>query len=321
LYGSSLIYGYSGVTNLKTLATVLKTGQDIPSIMKAGIAFIMAGLAFKISAAPFHVWTPDVYEGSPTPVTAFIASAPKIAGLALMVRVFSVAMGEAWPYWEILLAGIAMASMVVGSLGALYQKNIKRLLAYSAIGNMGYILTGIITGSVDGLTAGTIYIILYIVMITGIFACLLALNHRNRVPVLIDDLKGLVRAYPELSLVLCFLFFSLAGIPPLAGFLGKLYIFQSVIAGKFYVLAFVGILSSVVSAAYYLWLIKTILMDEPHSPYKFEPSRNHPRDPAITFVLTGIIVSLLGLFIFPDPLVRMASGAAASVMNNNYGRN
>ena len=315
LYGSSLLYGYAGTTSFEGISAFLKTSAAVPLPLKAALAFIVAGLAFKISVAPFHMWTPDVYDGAPLPITTFIASAPKIAAFALFVRVFTVSLPELWPYWQPLLIIIAMLSMVLGAFAALRQTSIRRLIAYSAIGNMGYVLTGVALATEEGIIASIVYIILYLIMVTGIFACLLNITHRNQATGSIDDLKGLVHLYPGTAFILSFLFFSLAGIPPLAGFLGKLYIFQAAISAQFYGLAFVGVLSSVVAAAYYLWLVKIILMDAPLAGSSVDNFRNYRHRPALTFALAGTVGGLIWLFLAPSPLVRIASEAAACLFD------
>lgn len=316
LYGCSLIYGYTGTTNFDTIANALKETRDTPLPLMFGLVFLMAGLAFKISAVPFHAWTPDVYEGAPTPITAFLASAPKAAGFALVTRVLASPFSGIWPQWQMLLAVMAIASMVLGAFAALTQNNIKRLLAYSAIGNMGYAITGLVVGTEEGAAASILYVLLYLIMIVGVFSCLLNITRRSQETDTIEDLKGLVRVYPGTASILSFLLFSLAGVPPLAGFLGKLYIFKAAISAHFYVLAIVGVLTSVVAAAYYLWIIKAILMDEPNLERWREHHRTYRREPAMTFVLLGTVIGLIGIFIVPGPVVTVAANAAASLFDN-----
>jgi NADH-quinone oxidoreductase subunit N len=262
------------------------------------------------------MWTPDVYEGSPTSITTFLASAPKVAGFALITRVFISPFLSILTQWQMLLAAIAIASMVLGAFGALTQRNIKRLLAYSAIGNMGYALIGIVVGTEDGVTASTLYILLYLIMIVGIFACLLNITRRSQEINTVEDLQGLVRVYPGTAFILSALLFSMAGVPPLAGFLGKLYIFKAAVAGNFYVLAIIGVLTSVVAAAYYLWIIKAILMDEPGLDRWAEHYRTYRREPAMTFVLLGTVAGLIWIFIVPSPLVKVANDAVASLFDS-----
>jgi NADH-quinone oxidoreductase subunit N len=313
LYGCSLIYGYTGSTNFASLAKILATLAPIPVPLIVGIAFLMAGLVFKISAVPFHMWTPDVYEGAPASVTAFLASAPKIAGFAVICRVLVSPMMGALPQWQPLLAGIAVASMAVGAFAGLNQRNIKRLLAYSAVGNMGYALVGVCVGTEAGVTAALLYVLLYLIMIVGAFAGLLNITRRSQETEAISDLKGLVRVYPGTAFILSFLFFSLAGIPPLAGFLGKLYIFEAAVSANFYFLAIVGVLTSVIAAAYYLWIVKVMLMDEPDLIRWADHSRTWRREPAMTFVLLGTVGGLLWIFIMPGTGIKFATDAAAAL--------
>lgn len=316
LYGCSLIYGYTGTTNFNAIAVLLKGIKDVPLSMMFGLVFLMAGLVFKISAVPFHMWTPDVYEGSPTSITTFLASAPKVAGFALIARVFISPFISILPQWQMLLAGIALASMILGAFAALAQRNIKRLLAYSAIGNMGYALIGVVVGSEDGVTASILYVLLYLIMIVGVFACLLNITRRSQETNSIEDLKGLVRFYPGTAFILSFLLFSMAGIPPLAGFIGKLYIFEAAVAANFYFLAILGVLTSVVSAAYYLWVIKAIMMDEPDMDRWAEHYRTYRREPAMTLVLLGTVAGLIWIFIVPSPLIKVTSDAAAALFTS-----
>ncbi len=315
LYGCSLMYGYMGTTNFDAMATILKETKVGSLPMMFGLVFLIAGLVFKISAVPFHMWTPDVYEGAPTSITTFIASAPKVAGFALITRVLISPFLSILPQWQMFLAIIAIASMILGAFGALMQRNIKRLLAYSAIGNMGYALIGIVVGTEEGVTASTLYILLYLIMVVGVFACLLNITRRSQETDTIEDLKGLVRVYPGTAFILSFLLFSMAGIPPLAGFLGKLYIFKAAIMGHFYLLAIMGVLTSVVAAAYYLWIIKAILMDEPDLERWTEHYRTYRREPAMIFVLLGTVAGLMWIFIVPGPLIKVANEAALSLFD------
>lgn len=313
LYGCSLIYGYTGTTNFEVIANIIKTSPGVSLSMMLGLVFLMAGLVFKVSAVPFHMWTPDVYEGAPISITTFLASAPKVAGFALITRVFISPFMHLLPQWQMLLCGVAIASMILGAFGALVQRNIKRLLAYSAIGNMGYALIGIVVGTEEGVRASTLYVLLYIIMIVGVFACLLNITRRSQETNTIEELKGLIRMYPGTSFILSFLLFSMAGIPPLAGFLGKLYVFKAAVSEGFYVLAVIGVLSSVVAAAYYLWIIKAILMDVPDVARWAEHHRTYRREPAMTMVLLGTIACLIWIFIFPSPIIRVTNNAVASL--------
>jgi NADH-quinone oxidoreductase subunit N len=315
LFGCSLIYGYTGTTNFDMIAIAFHTTNNFTLPIMFGLVFLMAGLAFKISAVPFHMWTPDVYEGSPISITTFLASAPKVAGFALLTRVFISPFISLLSQWQMLLASIAVASMIWGAFAALSQRNIKRLLAYSAIGNMGYALIGIVVGTEDGVRASTLYVILYLIMVVGVFACLLNITRRSQETSSLDDLKGLVKVYPGTAFILSFLLFSMAGIPPLAGFLGKLYVFKAAVSSGFYFIAVIGVLSSVVAAAYYLWMIKAILMDVPDLNRWAEHHRTYRREPAMMIVLLGTIACLIWIFIFPTPLMRITNNAVASLFD------
>jgi len=316
LYGCSLIYGYTGSTNFDGIARILKGSQSFPLPITFGLAFLIAGLIFKISAVPFHMWTPDVYEGAPTSVTTFLASAPKVAGFALIIRVLTSPFVSLLTQWQMVLAAIAIASMVWGAFAALTQSNIKRILAYSATGNMGYALIGIVVGTENGATASILYVLLYLIMIVGVFSCLLNITRRSQEIDTVEDIKGLVRVYPGTAFILSFLLFSMAGIPPLAGFLGKLYIFKAAVTANFYALAIIGVLTSVVAAAYYLWIIKAILMDEPNLGQWTEHYRTYRREPAMTFVLLGSVAGLIWIFIAPNPIVKAAHNAVVSLFDS-----
>jgi len=316
LYGCSLIYGYTGTTNFDTIASVLNGAKGTVLPIMFGLVFLCSGLVFKISAAPFHMWIPDVYEGTPTSITTFLASAPKVAGFALVTRVFMSPFLSMAGHWQVLLAAIAIASMVIGAFAALVQHNIKRFLAYSAIGNMGYALIGIIVGNEEGITASILYILLYLIMIVGVFACLLNTTRPSQEMNTIEDIKGLVRIHPGTAFILSFLLFSMAGIPPLAGFLGKFYIFKAAVSAKFYFITIIGVLSSVVAAAYYLWMVKTILIDEPPSNRWTEYRKSCRKEPTMTFILLGTVVGLIWFFIMPGPVVKVANDAAASLFGS-----
>ncbi|MER2605610.1 MAG: NADH-quinone oxidoreductase subunit NuoN [Siculibacillus sp.] len=262
LYGASLTYGFTGQTGFAEIAGALK--GHAPSVgVVFGLVFVMAGLAFKISAVPFHMWTPDVYEGSPTPVTAFFAAAPKIAAFALVIRVVTVAYGPIGHSWQQIVAFIAIASMMLGAFAGIGQTNIKRLMAYSSIGHMGYALVGLAAGSAAGVGALNLYLAIYLVTTLGTFAMILGMRRDGKPVENISDLAGLSRSRPVAAFGLAMLLFSLAGIPPLAGFFGKLYVFQAAVAANLYVLAVLGVLASVVGAFYYIRIVKVIYFDEP----------------------------------------------------------
>ena len=265
LYGMSLVYGFAGSTGFDNLADVFAAGaeHDAPIGVIVGLVFIIAGLAFKVSAVPFHMWTPDVYEGAPTPITAFFAVAPKIAAMALFVRVMLAPFGDLFDQWQQVIWFIALASMLLGAFAAINQTNIKRLMAYSSIGHMGFVLVGLAAGNVIGVQAVLLYLTVYLFMNVGTFACILAMRRQDRMVEEIDQLAGLSRTNPKMALALAIFMFSMAGIPPLAGFFGKYYVFLAAIEAELYTLVVVGLLSSVVSAYYYLRIVKLMYFDEP----------------------------------------------------------
>ena len=262
LYGISLVYGYTGNTGFHEIATALGSGERQLGLV-FGLVFVLAGLAFKISAVPFHMWTPDVYEGAPTPVTAFLAAAPKMAAMALLVRVTMGAFKPIASDWQQIIVFISIASMALGAFAAIGQTNIKRLMAYSSIGHMGYALVGLAANSQAGVRGVAIYMLIYLVMTLGTFAFILAMRRKEGNVEQIGDLAGLSSTNPIMATILTILMFSLAGIPPLAGFWGKWYVFLAAINAHLYALAIIGVLASVVGAYYYLRIIKIMWFDEP----------------------------------------------------------
>jgi len=264
LYGCSLIYGFSGSTNFDVIADTVSSNNYG---LTFGIVFILVGLSFKISAVPFHMWAPDVYEGSPTPVTLFFSIVPKIAALTVFIRFLYIPFINMIDQWQPILIFISIASMIFGAVAAIGQKNLKRLIAYSSIGHIGYALAGLSVGTNEGLQSSIVYISIYIVMNLGFFSCLLMMKKNDLYFETIDDLSGLSRNHPILSICFMVILFSLAGIPPLAGFFAKFYIFKSVIEQSMYFLAIVGLLSTVIAAFYYLRIIKVIYFDEPKEKY------------------------------------------------------
>ena len=262
LYGISLIYGFTGQTGFEAIAQALGSEERQLGVV-FGLVFIFAGLAFKISAVPFHMWTPDVYEGAPTPVTAFFASAPKMAAMALLTRVAVETFQPITRDWQQIIVFIAIASMVLGAFAAIGQRNIKRLMAYSSISHMGYALVGLAAGTVVGVRGVAIYMLIYLVTTLGIFAFILAMRRKDGNVEQIGDLAGLSRTNPVMATILTILMFSLAGIPPLAGFWGKWYTFLAAMQANLYALAIIGIVASVVGAFYYLRIIKIMWFDEP----------------------------------------------------------
>ena len=308
LYGSSMVYGFAGTTNFDALAQVLGTGQETPATgLVIGLVFVIAGLAFKVSAVPFHMWTPDVYEGAPTPVTAFFANAPQIAAMALLVRVLLEPFGHLHDQWRQVIVFVSIASMVLGALAAMGQKNIKRLMAYGSIGHIGYALVGLVAGSEAGVRGIGIYLAIYLAMNIGTFACILCMRQKDRMVEGIDDLRGLSRTSPMMALALAIFMFSMAGMPPLAGFFGKLHIFLAAIAAELYTLAIVGVLSSVVAAFYYLRIVKIMYFEEP------EDSFDRPLGREMGLILTGTAIVIAFFVLMPSPILDGAEAAAAAL--------
>jgi len=305
LYGASLVYGFTGSTDFADIAAAVQpSGANIGLIF--GLVFLMAGFAFKISAVPFHMWTPDVYEGAPTPVTAFFAAAPKLAAMALTVRVLITAFPAVTAQWQQIVTFLAIASMALGSFAAIGQTNIKRLMAYSSIGHMGYALVGLAAGTTEGVQGVIIYLAIYLAMTLGTFACILAMRRNGRMVEDIDQLSGLSSTSPLMAFLLAMLLFSLAGIPPLAGFFAKFYVFLAAIHAGLYALAVIGVLLSVVGAYYYLRIVKIMYFDAP-------AERFEPMDMPLAAVLgiTGLFILLY--FVYPAPLVAFAGAAAKSL--------
>jgi len=305
LYGASLVYGFTGSTEFSQIASAVQpSGANLGLIF--GLVFLMAGFAFKISAVPFHMWTPDVYEGAPTPVTAFFAAAPKIAAMALFVRVVISAFPAVTMEWQQIVIFLAIASMALGSFAAIGQHNIKRLMAYSSIGHMGYALVGLAAGTAEGVQGVIVYLAIYLVMTLGTFACILALRRDGKMVEEISQLSGLSRTSPAMALMLAVLLFSLAGIPPLAGFFAKFYVFLAAIESGLYVLAVIGVLLSVVGAFYYLRIVKIMYFDDPVE--RFEPM---PGTLAAVLGASGLLIMFY--FVYPAPLVAAAGVAAKSL--------
>lgn len=307
LYGISLVYGFSGTTSFDGMAKLFGGEHAVhPHLgFVAGLVFVLAGLAFKISAAPFHMWTPDVYEGAPTPVTSFFAVAPKIAAMALLLRVMTGPFGELSDQWRQVVSFIAIASMFVGSFAAIAQSNIKRLMAYSSIGHVGFMLVGVAAGNADGVQAVLVYLAIYLTMNVGVFAVILAMRQKGRLVEGIDDLAGLGKTNPMMAVAMMVLMFSMAGIPPLAGFWGKLYVFKAAVDAGLYPLAIIGLVTSVVSAYYYLRVIKVMYFDEAVESFDRVGSK------ALGLVMAvATIVNIVFVFV-PGPLLTSAKAAAA----------
>ena len=298
LYGCSLIYGFSGSTNFNVISNQLNTNEYV---LTFGIVFILVGLAFKISAVPFHMWAPDVYEGSPTSVTLFFTMVPKIAALTVFVRFLYVPFLNLIDQWQMIIVFLSIASMLFGAIAAIGQTNIKRLIAYSSIGHIGYTLAGLATGSNEGIQSSIIYISIYVIMNLALFSCLLMLKRNDQYYEQIDDLSGLSKNHPLLSFSFLIILFSLAGIPPLAGFFAKFYVFKAVIEQSMYFLAIVGLLSTVVAAFYYLRIIKIIYFDKEKEKYDQDHSL------WLKFSLTFSTILILLYFIFPSQLIDVVS--------------
>jgi NADH-quinone oxidoreductase subunit N len=303
LYGCSLIYGFSGTVSFSGIAEAAKQA-NIGLLF--GLVFLFAGLCFKVSAVPFHMWTPDVYEGAPTPITAFFAAAPKVAAMALFVRAAIGAFPDIVPQWQQILVFVAIASMALGAFAAIGQRNIKRLMAYSSIGHMGFALVGLAAGSATGVQAVLIYISIYLAMTLGTFAMILSMRRDGQMVEDIQDLAGLAQSNPPQALWLAILLFSLAGIPPLAGFFAKYYVFRAAIESGLYTLAVIGVLASVVGAYYYLAIFKIMYFDE--------PAKGFGPMPVELKAVLGISALFNLLFIvYPAPLLDAASAAAKSL--------
>ena len=298
LYSCSIIYGFTGSTNFNIIANQLNSNEYAITF---GIVFILVGLAFKISAVPFHMWAPDVYEGSPTSVTLFFTMVPKIAALTVFIRFLYVPFLNLIDQWQMILIFLSIASMLFGAIAAIGQTNLKRLIAYSSIGHVGYTLAGVATGSNDGIQSSVIYITIYILMNLGLFSCLLMMKRNNKYFEDIEDLSGLSKNHPLMSLSLLVILFSLAGIPPLAGFFAKFYIFKSVLEQSMYFLAIVGLLSTVVAAFYYLRIIKIMYFDKEKEKYDTDHSL------WLKFSLMFSTLLILIYFIFPSQLIEVVS--------------
>lgn len=305
LYGASLVYGFTGTTTFTGIAAALQASGSSLGIV-FGLVFILAGLSFKVSAVPFHMWTPDVYEGAPTPVTAFFASAPKVAAMALFVRAVVGPFAPITADWQQILIVVSVLSMALGAFAAIGQNNIKRLLAYSSIGHMGYALVGLAAGSEEGVRGVVIYMLIYLITTLGVFACVLAMRRQGKQVETVADLAGLGRTNKGLAFVFSMLMFSLAGIPPLAGFFGKLFVFLAAVKAGLYVLAVLGVLSSVVGAFYYLRIVKTIYFDDPQPAFD-------GMDSEVKWVvyLSGAFTVLFVLL--ASPLLGVATTAAKSL--------
>lgn len=316
LFGMSFIYGFAGTLDLQTLAASFHQMQELTPYgekmqVSAGIILgmilMIVGFAFKVSAVPFHMWTPDVYEGAPTPVTAFFAVAPKIAGLVIFARVLNETFGGLWGFWQEVVIALSVASMLVGALGAIRQQNIKRLLAYSSIGHVGYALVGLATGSAEGVSAVMIYLGLYIFMSVGAFACVLLMRRKGEYVEQIVELSGLAQTRPLMAAALAIFMFSMAGIPPFAGFFGKFYVFLAAVNSELYWLAVTGVVLSVISAYYYIRVVKVMYFDESRTPFDKEMKGGM----RLVMILSTVVT--LCFFLYPTPFVAYAKAAVKAL--------
>jgi NADH-quinone oxidoreductase subunit N len=298
LYGCSLLYGFTGSTNFDLISNELNK-ENTGAVF--AMVFILVGLAFKVSAVPFHMWTPDVYEGAPTSITSYFAAVPKVAGLAVLIKFMFIPFSNILAEWQTIIVFISIASMILGAIAAIGQKNIKRLLAYSSIGHIGYALAGVATGNISGYQSSIVYISIYVIMNIGIFSCLYLLKKDSEYKENISDLAGVSKKHPLLAISLLIILFSLAGIPPLGGFFAKFYVFSAVIEQKMYALAIIGLLTTVISAFYYLKIIKTIYFDD--NAITFDAVKNKTAKVSI-FISCSI---LLTFFLYPSILNKLVN--------------
>ncbi len=293
LYGCSLLYGFTGSTNFDLISSELNS-TNIGAIF--AMVFILVGLAFKVSAVPFHMWTPDVYEGAPTSITSFFAVVPKVAGLALLIKFMFIPFANILLEWQTIIIFISVASMILGAVAAIVQKNIKRLLAYSSIGHIGYALAGVATGATSGYESSVLYITIYVVMNIGAFSCLYLMKKDGVYKENISDLSGISKKHPVLAISFLIILFSLAGIPPLAGFFAKFYIFKAVLEQNMYALAIIGLLTTVISAFYYLRIIKTIYFEDKSIAF------DNVNNKVVQFTIFLSCTILISFFLYPSIL-------------------
>ncbi|MBM3562600.1 MAG: NADH-quinone oxidoreductase subunit NuoN [Alphaproteobacteria bacterium] len=304
LYGASLLYGFAGTVSFTGIAAVVSSSAPIGVIF--GLVFVLAALAFKMSAAPFHMWTPDVYQGAPTPVTAFFASAAKMAAVAITLRLVFTAFPGVKDQWRQIVVFISIASMLLGSFAAIGQENIKRLMAYSSIGHMGFALIGLAAADEAGVRGVAIYLTIYLIMTLGTFAAILAMRVQGRYVENVSDLAGLSRTNGWMAFFLAMLMFSLAGVPPLAGFFAKYYVLLAAVDAGLFGLAVIGVLASAVAAYYYLRVVKVMYFDEPAPAFDRAPM-------AVRAVLAVSTLALLGFWVYPTPVMDAAAAAAKSL--------
>jgi NADH-quinone oxidoreductase subunit N len=307
LYGASMVYGFAGTTAFDDLTKLMTGAATAETGILVGLVFVVVGLAFKVSAVPFHMWTPDVYEGAPTPVSAFFAVAPKLAALALFIRFMIAPFGPLIAEWRQVIVFLSIASMVLGAVAAIAQQNIKRLMAYSSISHVGYALIGLAAGTAEGIRGVLVYLTIYLFMTVGAWAVILCMRRRELTLEGISDLAGLSQSQPGLALALAIFMFALSGVPPTAGFFGKLYVFLAAINAQLTGLAVIGVLASVVSAFYYLRVVKVMYFDEPVGAF----------DQPIATELKGVLfvtsIVTLFFFLFPGPIVGGAEAAASAL--------
>jgi len=313
LYGCTLVYGFTGTLTFAGLADVFTAGPEAPVAVNTGalvgLVFIAAGLAFKLAAVPFHMWTPDVYEGAPTPVTAFLAAAPKVAAVGLALRVFYEPFAAWTGEWQQIIVLVSVASMLLGAFAAIGQSNIKRLLAYSSIGHVGFALVGLAAGTEQGVTSVLVYMAIYMIMTVGTFGCVLVMRRHGQALESIDDLAGLGNTHPVLAAALAVFMFSLAGIPPLAGFFAKLYVFLAAVDAGLVPLAVIAVLASVVGAYYYLRIVKVMYFDEPRDAF------DRPIGREFSIIIGATATFNVVFALLPGPLLRQAQTAAAALVS------
>ncbi len=303
LFGSSLIYGFAGTIGFEQLGALFSQNAEVSRAVVVGLVFVIVGFCFKVSASPFHMWAPDVYEGAPTPVTAFFATAPKVAGFMLFARVLYEPFVGLHLQWQPVLVAAALLSMVVGALGAIMQTNIKRLLAYSSIGHVGFIIMGLASATQLGVQAVVVYLTLYVFMSIGMFGCVLMAGREN-----IKDYAGLSKTHPLLAAAIAAFMFSMAGIPPLSGFFGKMMVILAAVNAGLFWLAVAAVVTSVIGAYYYIKIVKVMYFDE---PAKALSPAGSPLVIAATVI--GVAVTL-GFFLLPSPLVNAALAAAQALV-------
>jgi NADH-quinone oxidoreductase subunit N len=303
LYGISLTYGFAGTMDFAKLPQAVTAAGDVSTGLMVGIAFVIAGLAFKLSAVPFHMWTPDVYEGAPSPVTAFMSTAPKVAPFVVLLRVLIGPFGHVTAQWQPIIELVSVASMLLGSFAAIGQSNIKRLMAYSSIGHMGYALVGLAPGTESGVRGVLVYLLTYVAMSAGAFACIVAMRRRGRAVETIADLAGLAKTDLPLATLLTIFMFSMAGIPPLAGFFGKLYVFLAAVQAGLWPLAIIGVLTSVVACFYYIRIIKVMFFDASAPAFDM-------RAPSVSFVAIAAGAFTLFFVLALGPATGAAEAAA-----------